>query len=376
MGNLALQDMQALQQGTLALYALHNLDTFGRDALSIVDRLVPGDIPQFHITNLRTRTISSTFLDDFSGFSSEMKTVAQKCFSEHPIAYKMPVTLTGVHKTSDFISQKELHCIESLYQQFLRLLNTEDQLIFFLKEDNLGGWQKPRKTDRILTGFSIMRDWGKFTERDRSILNLLSPHISQAYINAQKYQKLQQDLTQAQQYLDLLGMVVLDTQGRVQSIAPQAIIWLETYFPQSTYAQQLPEHLWAWVKHQVACLTTELDLPHVCAPWRIQLAGRALTIRLVVEPQRGRYLLLLEEQTLAALSSLEILGLSQRETEILGLVMQGKDNKTIAIKMNISVNTVRKHLEHIYRKFGVNSRIEAISQALEKLGFLYSLPFS
>lgn len=376
MENLALQDMQALGQGILDLYALHNLDTFGRDALLIVDRLVPGDIPQFHITNLRTHTISSTFLDDFSGFSPELEMVMHKYFGEHPIAYKMPLTLTGVHQTSDFISQEELHRIEGLYQQFLRPLNTEDQMIFFLKGDNLGGGQKPRQTDRILSGFSIMRTWGKFTERDRSILNLLSPHISQAYINARKYQQLQRDLTQAQQCLDHLGMIILDAQGRVQSVAPQAIIWLETYFPQSTYAQQIPEHLWAWVKHQIAYLKTKSELPHVCAPLRIQSAGRELTIRLVVEPLRGRYLLLLEEQTLSSLNSLAILGLSQRETEILGLVMQGKDNKTIAAKMNISINTVRKHLEHIYRKFGANSRIEAIAKALEKLGFLHSLPFS
>jgi DNA-binding CsgD family transcriptional regulator len=74
------------------------------------------------------------------------------------------------------------------------------------------------------------------------------------------------------------------------------------------------------------------------------------------------------------LNSLELLGLSQRETEVLALVMQGKENKTIATQLSINNRTVSKHLENIYRKLGVGSRTEAISEALAKLGFLHSLP--
>ena len=36
----------------------------------------------------------------------------------------------------------------------------------------------------------------------------------------------------------------------------------------------------------------------------------------------------------------------------------------------MSTNTVRKHLEHIYQKLGVQSRTEAIAVALDKLGGL------
>jgi DNA-binding NarL/FixJ family response regulator len=55
-------------------------------------------------------------------------------------------------------------------------------------------------------------------------------------------------------------------------------------------------------------------------------------------------------------------------------LMQGKDNKSIATELTIQISTVRKHLENIYGKFGVNSRTEAIAQALDKLGFLHSQP--
>ncbi|PSB20874.1 LuxR family transcriptional regulator [Phormidesmis priestleyi ULC007] len=159
-------------------------------------------------------------------------------------------------------------------------------------------------------------------------------------------------------------------------VTPQAVVWLESYFSKPTCSLQLPDHLWSWVKHQVTGFTKNPDLPKACLPLRIEQAGKQLVIRLVVEQPRVQYLLLLEEQTLPLLNSLELLGLSQRETEVLFCVMQGRDNKAIALQLSVHKSTVRKHLESIYCKLGVQSRTEAIAQALEKLGFLHSLPLS
>ncbi len=52
-------------------------------------------------------------------------------------------------------------------------------------------------------------------------------------------------------------------------------------------------------------------------------------------------------------------GLSPREIELLSLIAQAKTNKEIGIILNISLHTVRKHLEHIYIKLGVYSRTGA-----------------
>jgi DNA-binding CsgD family transcriptional regulator len=93
-----------------------------------------------------------------------------------------------------------------------------------------------------------------------------------------------------------------------------------------------------------------------------------LTIRLTIELRGTEYLLLLEEQTLSSLNALALLGLSQRETEVLKLVIQGKDNKAIAAQLSVHPGTVRKHLEHIYDKLDVKSRTEAIAYALTKIG--------
>jgi DNA-binding NarL/FixJ family response regulator len=58
--------------------------------------------------------------------------------------------------------------------------------------------------------------------------------------------------------------------------------------------------------------------------------------------------------------------LTQREQEILTLLIEGLVNKQIGARLDISVNTVKKHVINIYNKLHVNSRAEALHLAYEK----------
>jgi DNA-binding CsgD family transcriptional regulator len=369
MATLSSIDTHNLLQGIQTLYTCCNLETFGVDALTIVNQLVPSDIPTFHTTEVRARRISHDFLPDFPGFAPEIDKVIDRNFDEHPILHHMPQTLHGAYQIADFVSQQELHCFEGLYQQFLRPLDLEAQMTLFLPNAISGSWREVTQTDTTLVGFSLNRAQG-FTECDRLILNLLRPHLFQAYQNAQKSNQLGQDLSQLQRSMNHLGLVNLNREGQVQWATSQAIQWFETYFAKPTSMGSLPDRLQAWVKHQVAGLTIDPHQPQTGAPLHIELACKKLVIRLMVAPAGEGYSLLLEEQTRSNLQSLEILGLSQRETEVLGWLIQGKDNKTIATHMDISASTIRKHLESIYRKLGVQSRTEAVSAAFDQLGLL------
>jgi DNA-binding NarL/FixJ family response regulator len=55
----------------------------------------------------------------------------------------------------------------------------------------------------------------------------------------------------------------------------------------------------------------------------------------------------------------EIENLSARESEILEHLVKGNLYKEIAAKLEISQETVRKHVYHIYKKLHVNNRVEA-----------------
>lgn len=55
--------------------------------------------------------------------------------------------------------------------------------------------------------------------------------------------------------------------------------------------------------------------------------------------------------------------LTEREIEIIKLMVDGKDYKAIALKLFISPNTVRAHISKIYEKLHVNSKAQAIQMA-------------
>ncbi len=48
--------------------------------------------------------------------------------------------------------------------------------------------------------------------------------------------------------------------------------------------------------------------------------------------------------------------LSQREMDIVGLILSGKSNKEVALALNIELSTVKTHVNNIYAKLRVNNR--------------------
>lgn len=61
-----------------------------------------------------------------------------------------------------------------------------------------------------------------------------------------------------------------------------------------------------------------------------------------------------------------LLSLTVRENEILELLATGKMNKEVADHLQISSGTVRKHIQHIYEKLQVNTRVEAVNVYLKR----------
>lgn len=60
--------------------------------------------------------------------------------------------------------------------------------------------------------------------------------------------------------------------------------------------------------------------------------------------------------------TLEYFRLSDRELEVVQLMIIGKNNKEIAKELFVSVSTVKTHISHVFKKTGVKSRIELIIQ--------------
>lgn len=59
-------------------------------------------------------------------------------------------------------------------------------------------------------------------------------------------------------------------------------------------------------------------------------------------------------------------GLTDRELEVLRLMAEGLSNQEIAERLVISLGTVKFHVGNIFNKLGVNSRVAAVTLALQR----------
>jgi LuxR family maltose regulon positive regulatory protein len=57
--------------------------------------------------------------------------------------------------------------------------------------------------------------------------------------------------------------------------------------------------------------------------------------------------------------------LTGRELEVLGLVAAGRPNREIADELVVTLETVKKHLSHVFDKLGAANRSEAVARARE-----------
>ncbi|KWX04117.1 LuxR family transcriptional regulator [Carbonactinospora thermoautotrophica] len=60
------------------------------------------------------------------------------------------------------------------------------------------------------------------------------------------------------------------------------------------------------------------------------------------------------------------LGLTQRESEVLGFLVAGLSNRAIASKLVLGEETVKSHVRSIFRKLDVNDRASAVAVALRE----------
>ena len=60
--------------------------------------------------------------------------------------------------------------------------------------------------------------------------------------------------------------------------------------------------------------------------------------------------------------------LSDREFDIINLIIEGKNNSEIAEQLFISQNTVKNHIANIYKKLGINNRTKLVNMVFNTQG--------
>lgn len=178
------------------------------------------------------------------------------------------------------------------------------------------------------------------------------------------------------QIFDSLKAIVLTVGGEVWLISAAAGNLLDRYF-EGEWANpcHLPDPLKNWVEKQLPILQQSKSIA-ASQPWQIIKNGRNLSIDLICDFATEQHWLICCEHSIVdptgfaneylPILHFQSIGLSKREAEILALVAAGKTNLQISQQLTISVKTVKKHVEHIFRKLNANSRIDAVNKALQQ----------
>jgi DNA-binding CsgD family transcriptional regulator len=136
-------------------------DPFPEHVLNALRRLVPCDVVAYH-----EGPISQPALVFAGEPRGEMTLAIREAHRRHPP--KDPLTpVDGARKYSDYFSRREFHRL-GLYQEVGRPVGVEDMIRL---------WLDPRGAGNARLEFD-RPDWG-FRERDRTVLDLLLPHLKQ-----------------------------------------------------------------------------------------------------------------------------------------------------------------------------------------------------
>src|SRR5262249_42057444 len=149
------------------------------------------------------------------------------------------------------------------------------------------------------------------------------------------------------------GRVLLDTDGRPRVTTPLARRCLTEFFGRRA-GGGLPETIVRWMAHH-ARISPD-DLPPPRTPLVVEGGASRLVVRLVSHNSHQLLVLQRRARTMTW-PSLGDAGLSGREAEVMHWVAQGKTNLETATILKLSRRTVDKHLEHIYSKLGVETRM-------------------
>jgi DNA-binding CsgD family transcriptional regulator len=253
----------------------------------------------------------------------------------HPLLHPHAVRPRPAVRLSDTSEPRQLHHTE-LYGELLHRSGAEYGISIAVR---------PEPGEALV--FALGRHERDFSEHDRDMLNLAQPAIQRILQLAAARRRLVWAL--AADPPPGSAVVLLDHCGEIVQSSPRADRWLLEHFGPPQHPGWLPEAVASW-----------LALPPR-PPLRSDRPGRRLTVRLL--PGHPHALLLEEEVESFRPGTLQELGLTDREAEVLEAGRAIGAETGIAEELFLSGHAVRERLERLEEKLGVRTLPDAIASA-------------
>lgn len=341
MGNsLGARDLRLVVEFLRKLYQFRDFDGYVSNLLQELPKLVPGDLLGYHEMNPAAGT-SRNWWNPVGLSTPELDCAWERHMDEHAVLTHFLKTRDGrALKMSDFYSLAKFHSM-GLHAEFYRPMHIEDVLCYALP------FPPP-----LVIGIAIHRCNRDFRARDKAVLNILRPHLTQAW-------RIATSMTAAK-FAGLLGIesaeasfaIVKDR--RLVFLTDKARSHVATYFEVGRRRGGMPELLHDWVSNH--WITRSLGEVQEVAPLVLQRQKNCLTAQLAWDDDSA--IIVFKETAMG--NGCPVQALTAREKEVASWLAQGKSNPEIAEILNISPRTVEKHFEHILQKTGTENRTAAL----------------
>jgi DNA-binding CsgD family transcriptional regulator len=351
MGDLSRRDLAVALDVVRVAYAFDGLDGFRAGVLGELRRVIPGEQFGYNSVDIPAgRAIIVVDPSDAVFVGSEEAFTATA--HEHPGVIRSQLGDYRPHTLSDFLTVRGLQRLD-LYNEVYRHLGAEDQIYFHLAPP-------------AIVTLAINRSTRSFSTRDRAMIDLLEPHLSQAYVQAVERDRARALIAAQQAGLQEseAAVIVLDAIGLVVHASALARDLLQEYYPEHrTAGRFLPDELSDWLRsaHPDVARTHCRKGPDGSLHVRLLSGSIGDGWRAVLIDERP-------SDPVRSPESLRRLGLTDRQVQVLRQLARGQSNTEIAHALHLSPATVRKHLENIYARLGVRSRTEAVAIALHGAG--------
>lgn len=346
MEDISRKDLIALLSAIERLHSDNSPLTLAERTLRAVMSLIPNEITSFDAFGNDSHYNGYLWYSPAGTVSEERVERLGELVHEHPMFQDvLGSQRTATAKISQYIPLAKFQ-ETALYHEFYKHIGGDTQMLTAFDV-----------SPQLFVSCSLHQQKKDFTERDLSVLKVLAPHLKAVFRNAQIFNQLSEQQNSTNEMLDAVGYGILTLNAEMKACEQNltAVKMLHEYFSAS---DPLPEALLEYVKNCADVFERgEVFLP--AAPLIVKKIDGVLKIRVSPQFQTRTIIVFLEEIRPPSISTLIERGLSKREAEILLWIAKGKTDADIAQIAYISIRTVHKHRENIFKKLGVENRTAA-----------------
>jgi DNA-binding CsgD family transcriptional regulator len=263
---------------------------------------------------------------------------------EHPLIRHLQTTGDGsARRISDFATREEFHATR-LYQELYKSMGMEYQMSVTL----------PAPMPMV---FAVVLGDGDqdFTESDRLKMNAVRPHLAQAWRNIRDQERLRTLVDAASDASSLQGWGVIVLEDPLEELTPGTLTTLYRFFGRPSRTSPFPSRVQRWLSAQWAHHDLRPDL-ELQRPLSAKFDSRRVVLQFLPPRRAHPGAIVVRQWEERERLSLEALGLSGREAEVVHLMTTGMSTVMIADELHLAPGTVRKHLDNVYNKLGVRGR--------------------